>query len=279
MIDELREQYKQTNLLEAFDIPRSSYHHYCKTKNQSDLVSEGLKMRIKEIHEISRGAGGSRFISGKLKEQGTAVGRFKVRRLMKEIGIESKQPGKPKYQHASKPSEVADNLLNREFTVKKPNQVWCGDITYIWTGKTWLHLALVIDLYARRIIGWACSRNPDTELTKKALGFAYQARGQPKGVMFHSDQGCQYTSKEFQQQLWAYKIKQSISRRGNCWDNAPMERCFRSLKSEWLPKKGYYSSYQEAEIDIMEYIKYYNSYRVHSYNRYATPIMAEEKVS
>ena len=234
---------------------------------------------MKEIHSISRGASGSRSISGKLKEEGYAVGRYKTRNLMREANVHSKQPGKPKYKAPYKPSKIANNVLNREFTVAAPNQVWCGDVTYIWTGEYYLHLALVIDLYARRIIGWACSRNPDTELTLSALNFAYQARGQPKGVTFHSDQGVHYTSKDYQQQLWLYRINQSMSRKGNCWDNAPMERVFRSLKSEWLPEKGYYSNYQEAEKDIMQYIKYYNDYRVHRYNGYSTTIMAEGRVA
>ena len=228
---------------------------------------------------MSRGSFGSRSISGKLKEQGYAVGRYKTRTLMKEANVLSKQPGKPKFNAGYKPSEIADNILNREFTVEAPNQAWCGDVTYIWTGRCYLHLALVIDLYARRIIGWACSRTPDTELTKSALHFAYQARGQPRGLIFHSDQGVHYTSKAYQQQLWRYQIKQSISRKGNCWDNAPMERVLRSFKSEWLPEKGYYSNYQEAEKDIMQYIKYYNDYRVHSYNGYLTPYMTESKVA
>ena len=155
-----------------------------------------------------------------------------TRSLMREANVQSKQPGKPKFKAAYKPSKIANNVLNREFTVDKPNQVWCGDVTYIWTGEYYLHLALVIDLYARRIIGWACSKNPDTELTLSALNFAYQARGQPRGVTFHSDQGVHYTSKDYQQQLWLYQINQSMRRKGNCWDNAPMERVFRSLKSE-----------------------------------------------
>jgi putative transposase len=106
----------------------------------------------------------------------------------------------------------------------QPNQVWCGDVTYIWSGTQWLYLALVIDLYARRIIGWACTDSPDSVLTGQALTMAYYARGCPKGVMFHSDQGCHYTSLAFRQMLWRYHIKQSMSRRGNCWDNSPMER-------------------------------------------------------
>jgi len=279
LIDHLREHYKQVDLLKAFNIKRSSYDYYRKIGSQPNLAREQLKAKVIEIHTISRGAMGARSISGKLKEQGIQVGRYKTRSLMREANIESKQPGKRKFRGAVNPSDIADNVLNREFRVDKPNQYWCGDVTYIWTGKYYLHLALVIDLYARRIIGWACSRNPDTELTKCALSFAYQARGQPKGVTFHSDQGVHYTSKAYQQQLWRYQINQSMSRRGNCWDNAPMEHVFRSLKSEWLPEKGYYSNYQEAEIDIMQYIKYYNDYRVHSYNGYMTPIGAENRAA
>jgi len=277
LIDELREHYKQVDLLKAFSIKRSSYTYHHKVASRPNLARERLKAKVREIHAISRGAMGSRSISGKLKEEGEQVGRYKTRSLMREANIESKQPGKRKFKVAVHPSDIADNVLNRAFKVKKINQYWCGDVTYIWSGKQWLHLALVIDLAARRIIGWACSKNPDTELTKKALGFAYEARGKPTGVRFHSDQGVHYTSKEYRQQLWRYKIKQSMSRRGNCWDNAPMERCFRSLKSEWLPEKGFYSSFEEAEKDIMLYIKYYNSYRVHSYNDYETPIMAENR--
>jgi len=279
LIDKLREHYKQVDLLNAFNIKRSSYNYYRKVGSQPNVAREQLKAKVIEIHAISRGAMGARSISGKLKEQGDQVGRYKTRSLMREASIESKQPGKRKFRGAVTPSDIADNILNREFTVDEPNQFWCGDVTYIWTGKYYLHLALVIDLYARRIIGWACSRNPDTELTKRALGFAFQARGQPTGVTFHSDQGVHYTSKVYQQQLWRYKIKQSMSRRGNCWDNAPMERVFRSLKSEWLPEKGYYSNYQEAERDILQYIKYYNDYRVHSYNNYVTPLMAENRAA
>lgn len=276
-MDTLREQYKQAKLLKTFDIERSSYQYYRKKRNQPDLVREHLKTKVKEIHAISRGSFGARSISGKLKEQGYAVGRYKARSLMRETGLESKQPGKPKFNAAYKPSEIANNVVNRQFAVNAPNQVWCGDVTYIWAGKRYLHLALVMDLYSRRIIGWACSKHPDTILTKAALSFAYQARGQPGKLTFHSDQGVHYTSKDYQQLLWRYRINQSMSRKGNCWDNAPMERVFRSLKNEWLPDKGYYSTYPQAEKDIMQYIRYYNDYRPHSYNGYLTPVATEKK--
>ena len=258
-------------------MKRSSYQHHCKLAKRPCIDHE-IKSKVLEVHAMSRGSSGSRSISNKLKEMGYSVGRYKTRTLMKALSIKSKQPGKPKFNPAYKASKIADNVLNRKFTTEKPNQVWCGDVTYIRVGQGYLHLALVMDLYARKIIGWACSKYPDTALTKSALGFAYQARGQPTGVLFHSDQGVHYTSKAYQQMLLIYQIKQSMSRKGNCWDNAPMERVFRSLKTEWLPDRRCYSSYQEAERDIMQYIKYYNEYRVHSYNNYSTPATAERNV-
>lgn len=268
---------------------RSRYNYHHRHANQVNPERERLKAAAIEIHTASRGAAGARMISGMLKQQGESVGRYKAGSLMKEAGLESKQPRGHRYKVAEKPALVAENhlyheyfirngMLNREFTVARPNQVWCGDVTYVWAGSQWLYLALVIDLYARGIVGWACSTSPDTELTMQALHIAYESRGKPKGVMYHSDQGCHYTSRAFQQRLWRYQIKQSMSRRGNCWDNAPMERCFRSFKSEWMPKT-FYASYEEAEKEFMQYIKHYNGYRGHSFIDYLTPVEAEKQIA
>jgi len=143
------------------------------------------------------------------------------------------------------------NILNREFNVSAPNQVWCGDVMYIWIGNRWAYLAVVMDLFSRKPIGWAMSFSPDSNLTGHALSMAFEARHKPKKIMFHSDQGCHYTSQKFRQLLWRYQIKQSMSRRGNCWDNAPMERFFRSLKSEWVPNKGYEFFLKLNEISLI----------------------------
>jgi putative transposase len=202
------------------------------------------------------------------------VGRYKARSLMKSLGLVSKQYKTHRYSIAKEESVVAPNHLARQFTVERPNQVWCGDVTYVWSGEGWLYLAVILDLYRRRIVGWACSDSPDSQLTAKALQMAYEARGRPQGLMFHSDQGCHYTSLHFRQQLWRYQIKQSMSRRGNCWDNAPMERFFRSFKTEWMPTLGY-QYFNQAEIDIAAYMKYYNYQRGHSYNHYQSPANAE----
>ena len=239
-----------------------------------NVERERLKEKVIRIHENSRCAAGSRTISGQLKTDGEFVGRYKARNLMKEAGLVSKQYKQHRYKIAEDESVIAPNRLDRQFSVDGPNQVWCGDVTYVWTGVNWLYLAVVLDLYKRRLVGWACSKHPDSELTKNALMMAYESRGQPKGVMFHSDQGCHYTSKAFRQRLWRYKMKQSMSRRGNCWDNSPMERFFRSFKTEWMPQGGY-RSYIEGERDIAAYIKYYNFERCHSYNNYQAPASAE----
>ena len=155
--------------------------------------------------------------------------------------------------------------------MKRPNQVWVGDITYVWAGKRWAYLAVVMDLYARKPVGWSLSLSPDSVLTKSALEMAYESRKQPNELLFHSDQGCQYTSIQFRQVLWRYQIKQSLSRKGNCWDNAPMERFFRSLKTEWIPETGY-RSFTEAKEQITNYIVgYYSRYRPHSKNGGLSP--------
>jgi len=160
---------------------------------------------------------------------------------------------------------VIPNHLSRQFSVTAPNKVWVGDVTYVWTGQRWMYLAVVIDLFARKPIGWAMSFSPDSKLTGKALSMAFESRGKPRGVMFHSDQGSLYTSRSYRQLLWRYQIKQSLSRRGNCWDNSPMERFFRSLKTEWIPVSGYWS-FNEAREHITRYITgYYSQLRPHQY--------------
>jgi putative transposase len=150
-------------------------------------------------------------------------------------------------------------------------------VTYIWTGNRWSYLAVVLDLFSRKVIGWAISNSPDSELTMQALTMAYESRGKPKGVIFHSDQGTHYTSRKFRQRLWRYQITQSMSRRGNCWDNALMERFFRSLKTEWVPLIGY-KNFNEAKDAIINYIiDYYNETRPHTYNSGLSPNESERR--
>ena len=148
-------------------------------------------------------------------------------------------------------------------------------MTYIRAGGRWVYLAVVLDLFARRVVGWAMAATAESRVACQALEMAYQTRGRPKGVMFHADQGSQYASREFRQALWRCQCKQSMSRRGNCWDNAPMERLFRSLKSEWIPTTEY-QHLAQAQKDIGHYLMdYYKRERLHSYNGYLTPSASE----
>ena len=265
--------------LRTFDVKKSTYFDRLKAR-KSKLVKEfQVKNKIVELFDLSGGSAGSRMIRTQLENSDHLLGLYKIRRMMKELDLKSCQPGSHTYKKVDQPHVEIPNILNRNFDVAAPNLFWCGDITYVWTGSEWSYLALVIDLYGRNVIGWALSDSPDTVLTKKALMMAFENRGRPTGVTFHSDQGVQYTSLAFQQLLWRYQITQSMSRRGNCWDNAPMERVFRSLKTEWIPSSGY-TSFNEALKDVGAYLMdYYNQRRPHSYNNGFSPTAAEQQLN
>ncbi len=232
---------------------------------------------IKRIYHLSNGSAGARTIATASTTEGLPMTRYIASKRMKELNFVSCQLPNHSYKRGGNEHVSIANTLNRQFKVEQPNQVWCGDVTYIWTGKRWAYLAVVLDLYARQVVGWAMSHSPDSELTTKALRLAFEARGRPKNLMFHSDQGCHYTSLKFRQTLWRLQIQQSMSRRGNCWDNAPMERFFRSFKTEWMPSTGY-QSFAEARSEVSRYITdYYSRYRPHTFNGGLTPAEAEAR--
>ncbi|MEI0902619.1 IS3 family transposase [Pseudomonas aeruginosa] len=279
LIDQLSEQESVEVVCSAFDVARSCYYVHRLRRRRVDARRIVLRSQVNQLFSQSRGSAGSRSILGILREEGVTIGRYRVRRLMRELGLVSKQPGSHAYKQATVERPDIPNRLNREFAVQRPNQVWCGDITYIWAQGRWHYLAAVLDLHTWRVIGWAFSAKPDAELVIKALDMAYEQRGQPQQVLFHSDQGAQYASRLFRQRLWRYRMQQSMSRRGNCWDNSPMERLFRSLKSEWIPSTGYLTA-QEAQRDISHYLMHrYNWIRPHQFNDGLPPAVAEEKLN
>lgn len=275
MIETLKESYPIKTLCNAFGTHRSSYKYWA--KRPKGVTPRRLKelALVSSIFVESNGSAGARTIATIATDRGVALSRYLAGRLMKRLHLRSSQRPKPTYKTAMQEHAVIPNHLNRNFSVSAPNQVWCGDVTYIWTGKRWAYLAIVMDLYARKPIGWAQSYSPDSRLTGDALAMAFESRNHPQGVMFHSDQGQHYTSREFRQYLSMYQIKQSMSRKGNCWDNAPMERFFRSLKTEWVPKTGY-RSFAEARVAIVNYIiGYYSRVRPHRHNNGKAPNIAE----
>ncbi len=232
---------------------------------------------IRRAWNQSRGSAGARTLAEMLTQNGVPMSRYRAGRLMKYLNLSSCQPGKHQYKNARQEHTSLPNLLERQSAVPEPDRVWCGDITYLWAGNRWCYLAVVMDLFARRVIGWSLSAHADTALISSALRMTYETRGQPRDVVFHSDQGSQYTGLKYQQLLWRCRINQSVSRRGNCWDNSPMERFFRSLKTEWVPTNGY-AGKDEARQQINDYIlNYYNSVRPHHYNGGLTPEESENR--
>lgn len=272
----LQESHSLKVLCEAFGLHRSTLNYKRAAAKRIDSEKIRLNAMVKQAHKQSNGSAGARSIAHMVSNQGVTLSRYRATGFMKRLGLVSSQLKTHRYKKALQPHSAIPNVLDREFDVAKPNQCWCSDVTYIWTGQRWSYLAVVLDLYARKPVGWALSNSPDSQLTTKALTMAYEARNKPQGVMHHSDQGSHYTSIEFRQRIWRYRMKQSMSRRGNCWDNAPMERFFRSLKSEWVPELGY-RSFAEAKRSITEYLVcYYNSIRPHRHNGGLPPNKAEE---
>jgi putative transposase len=278
MIAELRESFPTAVVCRVFDVKRSSFYEWIQRRAKPRAKRDALRLKVVELHSQSRDAMGSRMISKTLKAENINVGRDLARTLMREANIVSKQRQPHPFRSKGVEAFVAPNLLKRNFKPSAINQVWCGDVTSLMVGKRWVHLAIVIDLFARRAIGWAFSLINDANLVSKALRMATEVRTSACGLMFHSDQGCQYTSRKFQEELKQHGILQSMSHRGQCWDNAPTERFFGTLKSEWVPRGGY-SQIEEAKTDMVRFLMYYNRTRLHSYNDYLSPIAMEQKAA
>ena len=256
-------------------ILRNYLHH--KENPVFDPVQTALEARIKEIFNQHRGYYGSRRIVKELKSENIIAGRYKVRGIMKKLGLQAKSPKRYKVTTDSRHSHpVAPNLLDRKFDVNEANRVWTTDITYVWTLAGWLYLAVVMDLYSRQIVGWAMDRRMKKELTLEALAMAYWRRKPAPGLLHHSDRGSQYACQDYQKRLKAYEMVPSMSRKGNCWDNAPTERFFRSLKSERLAECRFVSR-EAARAEVLDYITYYNSIRLHSTLGYKSPMDYEKE--
>ena len=255
---------------------RSTFYARCKPK---PICHEQVRLKaaVRHVHRDMDATYGSRRMTAELRELGFDVGRYKVRQLMKSLRLVAKRPRQHRYPMSGKPSVIAPNRLNRQFNPEHANTFWSGDITYIRTGQGWLYLAVIMDLYSRKVISWAFSDKPDSELTTRALRLAVN-KCQPKGeVVFHSDQGGQYTSDAFQRCMREQDIISSMSRRGNCLDNAVTERFFRSLKSERVNYRRYQTRYQ-AIADIIDYIEpFYNQKRRHTKLGNLSPEQYEQK--
>ncbi len=221
---------------------------------------------------------GYRKVHDDLLEENINCCRETVRRIMRDIGLHSRTKRKFVVTTDSNHTlKVADNLLNRDFTADGPNRKWAADITYIPTRVGWFYLAVVMDLFSRRIVGWAMSKNIDSALVQSAMKMAILHRNPEKGLIHHSDRGVQYASQDFQELLDDNDFICSMSRKGNCWDNACVESFFGSLKNEWV-KDNIYESYEDGEKDIFNYIEvFYNRKRRHASLGNVSPVVYEKK--
>jgi len=273
--------YPVNMLCWLLSVQRSSYYDW-RGRPGKVIPPEALALRrrMKALFVASRDSLGSRTMAKNLRQEGFEIGRDKARRLMKQLQLKVKQKRKYKVTTDSKHNfPVAKNVLNREFSPSAPNRAWGTDITYLWTQQGWIYLAVVIDLYSRRVVGWSIDRRLRKALVIRALMMAVNLRKPPPGLIHHSDRGSQYASHDYQKLLRQYDMICSMSRKGNCWDNAPVERFFSSLKREWTGDR-LYRTRQEAIADVREYVTvYYNSKRLHSTLGYTTPMNYEKRLN
>lgn len=260
------------------EVSTTAYYDWC-NRPEAARTKENkmLGELISAIFESQRDGCGTRVIKKSLARQGYTVSRRRISRLMKQAGLHCKTKKKFKATTNSKHNNpVAPNILNRQFTVAKPNHAWVGDITYIWTAEGWLYLATVIDLYSRRVVGWSMNERMTTDLVNEALLAAVWSRKPGKGLLWHTDRGSQYASNSHRELLKEHSITQSMSRKGNCWDNAVAESFFHTLKTGLVNHRNYQTR-KEAQQDIFEYIEvFYNRQRLHSTNDYWSPVDYEE---
>ncbi len=260
------QNYSILKMCRILNVSRSGYYQWCK-RGESHRRKKDHELKEKILHVFTKYKQryGSPRIHNELRDMGVRCSKKRVERLMRELGIRARHKRQFKVTTNSKHDyPVFPNLLNRKFKVNAPNKVWVADITYIRTFEGWLYLAAVMDLYSRKIVGWSMSETINTELALSALKMAIHRRKPAKGLMHHSDRGVQYASHPYQKLLKAHQMICSMSRKGNCWDNAVIESFFSTLKTECVEGKIYLSRAQ-AKRKIFEFIEIdYNRKRRHS---------------
>jgi putative transposase len=238
------------------------------------VANQALAQTIRQIHTQSRQTYGSPRLVAALRQQGHRHGRNRVARLMQAAGLRGRQPGRYRVQttDSNHDQPIAPNRLAAAPKATAPNQLWAADITYIETQEGWLYLAAILDLYSRKIVGWAMSAHIDTALVLSALSMALLHRQPPAKLLFHSDRGIQYASGDFRLALQAAQLVPSMSRKGNCYDNATMESFWSTLKLE-LVYRGRFATRAEAHTQIFDFIEvFYNRQRLHSALNYHSPV-------
>lgn len=265
-----------SQLCRALGVSRSGLHAALKRRQQRPVITEQA-VQVRAAFAASGGTYGTRRISAALRQQGIHAGRHRVRSIMRGQGLRA--CWRRKFVHTTDSRHalpVADNLLDRQFQPEQPNTAWAGDITYVRTDSGWLYLAVVIELYSRKVIGWACAPHMQSWLVCQALNMAITTRQPAPGLLMHTDRGSQYASQAHTALLAAHQLCPSMSRKGNCWDNAVTERFFLNLKMERIWRRQY-ANHAEAQRDIADYIvNFYNPHRLHSSLGYLSPSQFEQ---
>lgn len=280
-IDEHKTLFAVSQMCRALNVSKSGY--YCRLKREPSLRTKRnaeIKQDVQRLYDESHGIYGSYKIADIMKQDDElkSACRNTVAKAMREFGLKPKafKRFKPTTTTADPSKRPAENVLGRDFHADKPNQKWVTDITYLHTAQGWVHLAAVLDLFSRKIVGWSISESLSTALVSDALRQAIEARQPSPGLLHHSDRGCQYTSDAYQKTLRSMGITCSMSRKGNCYDNAVMERFFCSLKGEWTNHEVY-TDLPAARISVFKYIEtFYNSKRIHQTLNYKTPDELED---
>ena len=279
----MKADYSIPQLCEAFEVSASGYYDWCRRQQQPcarHQQDQQLKAEIGRLHQESRKTYGAPRIQASLRAQGYRYGRNRISRLMRQENLCGRQ--KRRYRVVTTDSKhdqpVAPNRLAALPAPTGPDQVWVADITYIRTGQSWLYLAAVLDLYSRRIVGWALSERIDTALVMRAWNMARCHRQPPAGLVFHSDRGIQYASLQYRQALELAQAMASMSRKANCYDNAVMEAFWSTLKLElvYRQERGAFATPEQARAALFEYIEvFYNRQRLHSALGYQAPAAFE----
>jgi transposase InsO family protein len=277
----MRQQYHYqiSDLCEVLRVPRSSYYAWLdRGPSRRALANQILRRKLSELFVASRKTYGSPRLTLCLKNQGLVCSRNRVARHMRALQLKARQKRafRPKTTDSNHSHPIAENLLSHRRQPKAPNRIWVGDITCIFTTEGWLYLAAVMDLYSRKIVGWATSDSLKTSLVKEALRQALAIRRPAAGLLHHSDRGSQYASKTYRHLLRSRRIRCSMSGRGHCYDNAAMESFWSTLKTEWLHHQNFQTHHQ-ARSAVFDYIEtFYNPKRLHSALGYRSPVDFEQ---
>jgi putative transposase len=281
-VEDHRAEYPVRIMCGALDVSSAGYYAWrSRPESRRSATNRRLLDDIKRVHRDNHGCYGSPRIHIELEHQGRGVSRGRVERLMRRHGVRAIM-ARPRWVSTTDSQHdlpIAPNLIDRNFVATAPNRVWLADITYIETGEGWLYLSTVMDLYSRKIVGWAMRDHLRTELPLAALQMAISAQRPGTELVHHSDRGVQYASRDYRAALAAGEITASMSRKGDCYDNAPMESFFHTLKTERVYHRQY-ATRAEAQRDIFAYIEgFYNRIRRHSAIGYISPIQMELKAA